>query len=70
MNHNLLAIADAATVKRLARIIRDGTNQQCGRAFDDLMDTHGLSLGGDLWNDAMALADARSEIENAEGGTS
>lgn len=64
MDHGFIEIRDKATIKRLAGIIRDGDNQQANRAFDDLMDTHGLSLGGDLWNAAERLVDEWSEAEN------
>jgi hypothetical protein len=65
------AMSDAATVKRLARIIRDGTDAQANRAYDDTIATHGREDGGILWDQACQLVDhEQAERENAEGGAS
>jgi hypothetical protein len=54
----------AATVRTLARIIRTGSDTECLQAFDTVMADHGPDLGGEIWDDAMAMADGHAETEN------
>jgi hypothetical protein len=58
---DFIATSDAATVQRLARIIREGTAAECVQAFDDL---NAGSVGVELWDRAMALVDTWSEAES------
>ena len=59
--------SDAATVQRLARIIRDGTDPQATQALDDTIATHGTEVGGILWDRACRLADEQADAEDQGG---
>ena len=61
MSRDWTAISDEATVNRLARIIRDGTETQCDRALAQVIASHGREDGGRMWDQACQLVDREAQ---------